>query len=247
MYADMCRLMYTLLDAMILDQSRAADTERVPRSTDAVYARLKQRILDNHYPPGAQVLESEIAASLEASRTPVREAFVRLQQEGLLEIVPRHGVRISVLSPGDMREIYEVLMSLEPTAVELLASRKPGKTELESLVASCDAMEDALRGTPNLQVWAAADETFHLSLARLCGNKRLAAMIMQVWDQAHRARMFTLSLRPLPVQSTAEHRAVVEAILAGDVERARQIYHEHRKRGGLELTSIIERHGIQRL
>src|SRR5690606_22028140 len=132
------------------------------------------------------------------SRTPVREAFVRLQQEGLLEIVPRHGARIAALSPADMREIYDVLMSLEPTAAELLAARQPDRAELSSLIASCDAMEAALKGTPDLQAWAMADETFHLSLARLCGNRRLAGMIMQVWDQAHRARMFTLSLRPLP-------------------------------------------------
>lgn len=232
---------------MHLAQPHTAATGRAPRSTDAVYARLKQLILDNHYPPGSQILESEVAAGLDASRTPVREAFVRLQQEGLLEIVPRHGVRISALSPDDMREIYEVLMSLEPTAVELLAARKPDRTELETLIASCDAMEAALTGEPDLQAWADADEAFHLNLARICGNRRLAAMIMQVWDQAHRARMFTLSLRPLPVQSTAEHRSVLEAILAGDVERARELYHAHRKRGGRELTAIIERHGIQRL
>lgn len=218
-----------------------------PRSAETAYARLKQQILDNHYPPGAQILESEITAELNASRTPVREAFVRLEQEGLLEIVPRHGVRISALSPDDMREIYEVLMSLEPTAVELLAARKPGRAELASLIEACDAMEAALQGEPDLRAWAAADEAFHLNLARLCGNKRLAAMIMTVWEQAHRARMFTLTLRPLPVKSTAEHRAVVEAILAGDGVRAREIYHAHRKRGGNELTAIIERHGIQRL
>jgi DNA-binding GntR family transcriptional regulator len=59
----------------------------------------------------------------------VREALVRLEQEGLLEIVPRHGARISALSPADMREIYEVLTSLEPTAAELLARRKPAPTK----------------------------------------------------------------------------------------------------------------------
>jgi DNA-binding GntR family transcriptional regulator len=246
-YAPKSILMYALLDAMNISLAQGQASIRAPRSSDTVYARLKQRILDNRYPPGAQILESAIAAELDASRTPVREAFVRLQQEGLLEIVPRHGVRISALSPDDMREIYEVLMSLEPTAVELLAARRPDPAELAELISSCAAMEAALEGVPDLQAWAAADEAFHLNLARLCGNGRLAAMIMQVWDQAHRARMFTLSLRPLPIKSTAEHRAVVEAILAGDVERARDIYHAHRKRGGLELTTIIERHGIQRL
>lgn len=224
------------------------DGARPPRSAEAVYLKLKQAILDNRYPPGAQILESQIAAEFEASRTPVRESFVRLQQEGLLEIVPRHGVRISALSPGDMREIYEILMSLEPTAVELLVARRPDGAELSGLVRACDDMEKALAGPqPDLVAWATADERFHMSLAKLCGNKRLAAMIMTVWDQAHRARMFTLSLRPLPLKSTAEHRAVVDAILAGDGENARDLYFAHRKRGGNELTAIIERHGIQRL
>jgi DNA-binding GntR family transcriptional regulator len=240
--------MYALLDAMNLIQLSAGAAVRTQRSTDTVYAWLKQKILDNHFPPGAQILESEIASELDASRTPVREAFVRLQQDGLLEIVPRHGVRISALSPEDMKEIYEILMSLEPTAVELLVARRPDQAELASLVEACDAMETALAGPrPDLAAWAFADERFHMSLAGLCGNKRLAAMILTVWDQAHRARMFTLSLRPLPLQSTAEHRAVVDAILAGDGKTARDLYFAHRKRGGQELTTIIERHGIQRL
>lgn len=218
------------------------------RSTTSAYAIIKARILDSAFAPGSQVLEQEIAAALGMSRTPVREALVRLQQEGLLEIVPRHGVRISALSPVDMREIYEILMSLEPTAVELLARRRPDRRDIACLVEACDEMEAALAATmPDLAAWAAADEKFHVNLAKLCGNGRLAAMIMMVWDQAHRARMFTLTLRPLPVTSTAEHRAVVDAILAGDVERARDLYFAHRKRGGSELTAIIERHGLQRL
>lgn len=232
---------------MILKENPTVAETRVPRSTETAYARMKQQILDNHYPPGAQILESEVAAALNTSRTPVREAFVRLQQEGLLEIVPRHGVRISVLSPDDMREIYDVLMSLEPTAVELLAARRPDRMEISALIEACDAMEFSLAGVPDLAAWAAADEAFHLNLAKLCGNRRLAAMIMQVWDQAHRARMFTLTLRPLPTKSTAEHRAVVDSILAGDVERARVLYRAHRRRGGNELLDIIQRHGIQRL
>ena len=86
----------------------AAKGGLTPRSTNLAYLRIKEKILDNVYPPGAQVLEQDIAAELDLSRTPVREALVRLQQDGLLQIVPRHGVRISVLSPADMREIYEI-------------------------------------------------------------------------------------------------------------------------------------------
>lgn len=219
-----------------------------PRSTNLAYRRIKEKILDNEYAPGSQILEQDIAAELALSRTPVREALVRLQEDGLLEIIPRHGVRISALSPSDMREIYEVLLSLEPTAIELLASRRPSKDEVAGLIDACDAMERALaKPKPDLKAWVVADESFHINLAQLCGNRRLAHMIMTVWDQAHRARMFTLHLREVPKRSTEEHRAVVDAILAGKAAQARELYTRHRRRGGEELMAIIERYGFQRL
>jgi len=107
-------------------------------------------------------------------------------------------------------------------------------------------MERALEAS-NLKAWAVADEAFHRDLAVRCGNRRLSDMIMTVWDQSHRARMFTLSLRPLPVQSTREHRAILDAILAGEPSAARELYRAHRRRGGAELMSIIEMHGFNRL
>jgi DNA-binding GntR family transcriptional regulator len=147
-----------------------------------------------------------------------------------------------------MREIYQVLTSLEPAAAELLAEQKPSQATLAPLHAACDAMARALRGPkPDLAAWAEADEAFHAGLAKLCGNRRLAAMIMTVWDQAHRARMFTLSFRPLPRKSTEEHRAVLDAIAAGDPARAASLYVAHRRRGGAELMAIIEKHGIRQL
>jgi DNA-binding GntR family transcriptional regulator len=145
-----------------------------------------------------------------------------------------------------MREIYEVLTSLEPTAAELLARRRPAADEVAELVRACDAMEAAL-AAGDLRAWAAADEAFHLDLARGCGNRRLGDMILTVWDQSHRARLFTLSLRATPVESTREHRDILAAILAGEAERARELYRAHRQRGGAELMTIIEKHGFSRL
>ncbi len=233
----------TLLAAEARHRPRAEQ-----RSPEFAYAGIKSRILDSEYAPGAQILEHEIAEQLGLSRTPVREALVRLQQESLLEIVPRHGVRISTLSPADMREIYEILESLEATAAEILTRLRPARAALLPLSEACDAMERALaREAPDLRTWAAADEAFHMHLLQLCGNRRLASLVMTVWDQAHRARMFTLTLRPLPTRSTEEHRKIVDAILAGDVSHAGELYRAHRRRGGEELITIIERHGFQRL
>jgi DNA-binding GntR family transcriptional regulator len=230
--------MHALMHAMSL----ARPLPRTPTAAEAAYHRLRALILDNHLPPGAQRLEAELAIELGMSRTPVREAMLRLQQDGLVEVTPRHGMRVAPISPADMRDIYDVLESLEPKAAELLARRGLG-AELAPLAAACDAMEAAI-AAGDRAAWAAADEAFHRGLAELCGNRRLAAMAMQVWDQSHRARMFTLAMRPLPERSTAEHRATLEAIRAGDADGAREIYRRHRQRGGAELIALIERSGL---
>jgi DNA-binding GntR family transcriptional regulator len=212
---------------------------------DVAYAHVKQKILDNIYAPGAQVLEKTISAELGLSRTPVREALVRLEQEGLLRIVPRHGIEVLSLSPDDMREIYEILASLEPKAVELLTARRPSRDDVKALEMACDAMEAGL-DRHDLEGWATADEAFHLALVDLCGNRRLAAAVMSFWEQTHRVRMFTLRLRPMPVDSTREHRAVLDAVLAGDAARARQLYEAHRVRAQAVLLNLLRDFNLNR-
>lgn len=216
---------------------------RVPTAAADAYQRLRAMILDDALPPGTQRLEAELAVALGMSRTPVREAMIRLEQEGFVTITPRHGLRVLPISVTDMRDIYDVLTSLEPTAAELLARRRLPPAQLAPLHAACDAMAAAL-AAEDRRAWAAADEAFHRGLVELCGNTRLASMVMQVWDQSHRARMFTLNMRPLPEASTAEHRAIMKAIAAGDADGARETYRLHRRRGGAELIALIERSGL---
>lgn len=212
-------------------------------AAEAAHAQLKALILDNALPPGTQRLESELALQLGLSRTPVREAMLRLQQEGLVAVTPRHGMRVLPIAAADLREIYAVLTALEPMAAELLARRADPAAGLQPLAAACDAMEAALAARDR-SAWAAADAAFHLGLAALCGNRRLEAMVMQVWEQSHRARLATLQQRPLPARSTAEHRRVLQAIAAGQAERAHDLYRRHRIRSGAELAGIIERSGV---
>ncbi|BBK43172.1 GntR family transcriptional regulator [Allostella vacuolata] len=225
--------------------SAAEPASRGRSSRDVAYAALKQRILDNVLQPGAQFLEQELVDLCGVSRTPVREALIRLQEEGLVAIVPRHGARILPLELADMQEIYEVLASLEPTAVELVTRAGPGEEALRPFDEACRAMAEALERN-DLVAWAAADEDYHLHLLRLCGNRRLAGMVMQCWDQAHRARMFTLCLRPKPLLSVAEHQAVTDAIRRGDADDARELYRRHRERGGHEQMEILRRYGMRK-
>jgi len=207
---------------------------------DAAYAQLRRRILDNDWPPGHRALEHEVATELGMSRTPVREALMRLQNEGLVEVIPRHGMRVLPVSGNDMQEIYQILTALECMAAELLAARKPSAKELEPLVDATQAMDKALRAD-DLDAWAAADERFHAQLIDLAGNRQLQATVLNYWDRAHRARMFTLRLRPKPVNSTKEHMQMVERLRAGDAEGAARVTRAHRERARHELVTIFER------
>ena len=199
---------------------------------DAAYRVIRRRILDNEWAPGHQVLEQALALELGMSRTPVREACLRLANEGLVEVVPRHGMRVLPVSPSDMREIYQILTSLKSMAAELAPLEKASRD-----------MAKALK-RDDLDAWAEADERFHRHLMQMCGNARLAAIVFNYWDRSHRARMVTLRLRPRPVNSTREHLALVDAIRRGDAVSARELHRAHRERGSRELTGILQHHRI---
>ncbi|MFO1322518.1 MAG: GntR family transcriptional regulator [Burkholderiales bacterium] len=212
----------------------------------AAYAAVRRRILDNVYPPGHQALESELAAELGISRTPVREALIRLANEGLVEVVPRHGMRVLPVSPADMAEIYLVLTALESAAAELLARRQPKDAELKPLVDATREMTRALKAD-DLDAWAAADERFHQGLVELAGNRTLMDAVQRLGDRVHRARMFTLRLRPKPVNSTREHMAMLERIRAGDPQGAVDVNRAHRERASRELLAIFERYRLRQM
>ncbi|MCB2022682.1 MAG: GntR family transcriptional regulator [Rhizobacter sp.] len=215
--------------------------EPTPSLVDQAYREIRRRILDNVWTPGHQALEQEVALALGMSRTPVREAMIRLRNDGLVDIVPRHGMRVLPVSPTDMREIYEILTALECMACELVARRAPSETELKPLVEATQAMDTALKAD-DLDAWAAADERFHGALIELAGNRQLKQTVLNYWDRAHRARMFSLRLRPKPVNSTKEHRQLVERLRAGDTEGAVKINRAHRERASRELLAIFERY-----
>lgn len=207
---------------------------------DAAYALLRERILSNDLKPGSVTLESDLAQMLGMSRTPLREAVARLAYEGLVEAIPRRGIRVTPVTVRDMREINEVLSCLEVQAAERLAARRLAKGEIGALDEAIAAMDAALE-SGDLDAWGKADFRFHSLLIELCGNRHLTRTARLYLDKAHRARLLTLPLRRKPVYSNSNHAAVVEAIRRGDPETAREIHFAHKRRWSSELDSIVER------
>ena len=234
----------------MIDMRGAADAQAQgkPSLVDGAYDALKEAIRNNVFAPGYQGSEQEIASQLGMSRTPVHEAIIRLQEEGLVRVLPRRGVVVCAISPDDMREIYGVIIALETASSELLAEkpeeeRSPIADELDAVNAR---MRSALAAN-DLEDWAKADERFHQLLVERSGNGRLARMFHTIMDQSHRARMLTLRLRPKPTSSVREHRAIVDAIRRGDARAARERAKQHRVAARDRLLPLLGQLGMKHL
>ena len=206
---------------------------------DEAYEEIRRRIVNNEYPPAHQVLEHELAADLGMSRTPVREALIRLENEKFVQIIPRHGMRVVPLSLSDLRDVYEVLTALELAAVERLARSEPDHRSKVALEQALDDMDTALKKR-DFDGWVKADERFHRMVLDMCGNARLASMAFMLWDQGHRARLTTVRLRPALETSNREHRGVVDAIRRGDWREAVAKHAKHRGRTSREIIDLLE-------
>lgn len=206
--------------------------------------RLRHLIFSGELAAGSNHLESELATRLNMSRTPVREAALALEAQGLLEVQPRKGVRILALSPDDMREIYDVLTALESLAVFNAANASYGDAELAGLADAIDNMDAAL-DRDDLRAWADADDQFHTELVRLGGNSRIVSIVSMMADQVRRARSMTLFMREKPRKSNHDHRQVMDAIRKGEAEVARRIHQAHRMQAQKTLLALLDKHQLR--
>lgn len=220
--------------------------DKTPSLSQKAYDELRTKILSNELTPGRFYLEKELAALLNISRTPLKEALVKIENEGLIKIQPRHGMQVMPISADDMAEIYQVITSLECEAVTTIAEKGLSSDEISQLESTGEAMAIALE-QDDLPSWAKADENFHRLLLDFCGNARLKQTVLNFWDLSHRARYFTLDLREKPKNSTLDHKQVIEAIKIQDADLAVKIHRKHRVNGGATLVNIIRQYRLEHL
>jgi len=222
------------------------EAEKPKTITAQAMEKIRSLILDGELAAGSDHLESELADRLGMSRTPVREATLMLAQQGLLEVRPRKGVRISTLSLKDMEEVYAVLTELESLAAEEAARAGYTDADLAPLKETIEAMEEALN-REDREAWVLADDAFHTELVRLGGNSRIQSIVAMMSNQVRRARAMTLYIRPLPTKSNEDHRAVYDAIRKGDAALARERHRSHRQHAREVLIELLKKHRLFQL
>ncbi|MFI6903659.1 GntR family transcriptional regulator [Nonomuraea sp. NPDC050394] len=182
---------------------------------ETVYATLKERIIEGDLHPGQRLIERDLAAELEVSRVPVREALGRLEAERLVVLVPRQGVLVSPFTPQDVADFFDVRESLEVLAARL-AARRAGGNGLAALRAVLDQADEATRRR-DARAIALANAAFHTAVVALSGNALLIDMMRPL--EARLRWLFRLTHYD-PEQQCAEHHELYEAIAARDPDTA---------------------------
>ena len=199
------------------------------------YELLKSEIVSGKRKPGEIFEEKRFAAQLGVSRTPVREAVLRLAREGLLVIMPRRGTVISNISMEDIRQLYEARVMLEPQILRIAAKRADKNTLarwkafFEGQAAQADTQvtlpfpnEDAAQHSHD------ADAAFHLFLAQSLGNRYILRQMEELMAQSQRIRNLSNTRRKSRyLASIQEHIRIVDALLQEDGERAATEVLEH--------------------
>ena len=200
-----------------------APIARPPTVGDEVHRRLRHQLLLGAWPPGSRLREAELAATFGVSRTPVREAVRRLLQEGLLEARSRQGVQVRRPDLRAALDAYDVRERLEGMAARQAASRASLRDRRE-LFALLDAVEAAAEEDEATQV--EADLAFHRRVAELSANESLIRALETLAGHVTPLKVHTRDQNAADT-TRAQHRAVADAILAGDGDAAETAMRTH--------------------
>ena len=192
---------------------------------DVVFNTLRQAILKGELKPGERLLEIALAERLGVSRTPVREAMRKLEQEGLVVMIPRRGAQVASITEKDLNDVLEVRIALENVAIEK-ACKLITEDELGRLWVAAKEFEKT-KAEGNLVRLAETDVVFHEIIYQASDNKRLNQVLNNLREQMYRYRVEYLKDEQTRNLLVSEHEELVKAIREGDVQKAQDISFHH--------------------
>lgn len=191
---------------------------------------IRQRIIDGRLTPGTRIVERELAAELQISRVPVREALRMLESEGFVQVVPRRGVVVKRMTRRDVEELFDVRQSLEVLATRR-ATERAGAEDLARLRGALNRVSRAI-DVGDAEAIGRGNEEFHDAIIELADNTLLASMLEPLQGRLHWLFRQNQNAEKL----LREHRALYDAIASGDPERA----------AAQALAHVLENRGVAR-
>jgi DNA-binding GntR family transcriptional regulator len=229
--------------------SRGMSARRAARP-DQVYRKLRELIVRGQLAPGSRLIETDAASKLGVSRTPVRAALHRLQQEGYIVDSPalqQSRPTVAPLTKDDARELFHIVAEVEGLAARWAAGKQ--EAERVALADELQALNDQFRRTaeaknPNHNRLWELDERFHRRYVEVGAGPRLLALHDMVKPQAERyERLYVSLLRREIAMSVGEHNTIVKAIRGGDQDAAQKAVQTNWRNAAERLGRVIETMG----
>ncbi len=203
--------------------------------TERIYLALKSEIFDFALLPGDRFTESEVAERMAASRTPVREALMRLQREGYVEVSFRSGWQVRPFDFDLFEQLYDVRIVLEMAAVKRLCEMEPGP-DLETLKSIW--LVDADQRLENGPEVCALDEQFHLHLVGATGNAEMARIHREVTERLRIIRRIDFTQRSRIEATYQEHGKILRTIMKRRIDESQMLLKTHIEASKAEVRKI---------
>jgi DNA-binding GntR family transcriptional regulator len=191
---------------------------------ERIYHYVREQILRGHFAGGSFIEEEQISSAMGVSRTPVREAFHRLEAERFIDLLPRRGALVRQVTAQELAHLYETRRMIEGYAVAMICQRKiPVPSEMATILDRMDEIADSdyfARGELN--------RLFHFKMVAALGNDVLAELYRSLDSRQQRVGITALRADPNRIpRIQAEHRALLAALQAGDEAQARAVLEQH--------------------
>lgn len=207
-----------------------------PRA-DSVATFLEEAILRGDYQDGEKLDEIRLANEFGVSRTPIREAFLKLSSAGLIDQIPNRGAYVCQPGPVELVELFEMMGELEASCARLAAMRI-SETAIDELLAANKACQLAVE-LANPNSYYDHNETFHLTIYSQSGNRVLEADTLRLHQRLKPYRRIQLQARGRLTQSMAEHEGIVGALIAGDSVKAADLMRDHVTIQGEKFNNLL--------
>ncbi len=211
------------------------DKEKLPVTTE-VYNAIKQQIVSLQLMPGQLLMVQQLSKDNGISRTPVREALIRLKDEGLVAETTGNKFRVSEITWKFIEDLYNARIAVELVSIEA-AARGANKAQIKALEKDNATMEKCVEKN-DFSGYFEADMLFHNHLLRILDNNVITSWMERLTDQQQRVRYLTMGISSRIHSSLEEHARMLDAIRAGDVQAARDGMEKHLLRAMNDMLSL---------
>jgi DNA-binding GntR family transcriptional regulator len=203
-------------------------------SLSALADRLRERIADGTWAPGTQLRQDLIAKEFGTSHIPVREAFVQLQASGFVTIVPNRGAFVSAMTTAEASELTEMRVVLELLALDsAIDSFGPDDETTAREILRRD------EETHEIEHWSLDNWAFHRAIYQASGKRHLLETLEAIWRKTDRYLRLVWQLQLYQPISSAEHVAILDAVLARDRRAAKRLTRAHIEAAGVVMQDAL--------